>query len=95
VSDLHGGDMAVVIDHPDKTTADVALERAYRIIGRTVVLIRICNCGRCGSVFYASRAPYWIVSGAIEVHSIGHASLRKIPPADLGMDVLTEEEVTL
>ena len=95
MSELRGGDLCVVIGHPEQTVTDFALDRAHRILGRTVVLIRVCDCVRCASVFYASRAPYWIVSGCTEVHSIAHRSLRKIPPADLGLDVLTEEEVSL
>ena len=39
-------------------------------------------------MWVASRTPY-------PFHSLCTVSLRKIPPADLGLDVLTEEEVSL
>jgi hypothetical protein len=38
----------------------------------------------------------WLCSGLPSVvHAVAECCLQKVPPADLGLDVLTEEEVSL
>jgi hypothetical protein len=91
---LAAGDMAVVVLSADATTYD----RTCGLAGTVVVLIRICDCDSCVRQMARNlrRGPLWVCSGIYSPwHTLYERSLRKIPPADMGMDVLTEEEVTV
>lgn len=89
------GDMCVVIDDPGWT------DRSRLAIGIHVVIIDGPVTSRTDDPYWA---PYYQVSGipkfitdTQEDEHKGRMSgrcLRKIPPADLGLDVLTEEECT-
>jgi hypothetical protein len=83
---LAAGDLCVVVDHPQWF---ILSEKKY--IGWHVVLIKPVECR------WADKwGQRWLVSGIpLAGIEVSEAVLRRVPPADLGLDVLTEEEVSL
>ena len=88
-SDLQPGDLCVTVRAAPWSIADEMNAGAY--IGRTVVLIAP------GSNPPSKRyGPYWRVSGMPkEVKFVAAGCLRKIPPAPLGTDITTDQEMTI
>ena len=87
MSELQPGDLCVIVDGPGIP----ALARPW--INRTVILTRIAKPPRYG--VQPSNLPFWHCTDIPGGWSVLHTILRKMPPAPLEDDVLSEEELTV